>query len=57
MELGEKVIAFRRDELICLVNFGPEPVALPEGAGIILASVPIVDTVPADTAVWLRSGS
>lgn len=57
MEMGEQVIAFRRDELMCLVNFGPEPVALPEGAGIILASAPVSDVMPSDTAVWLRSAS
>jgi len=55
LDLGEQVIAFRRDQLACVVNFGPEPVALPGGTGVILASAPVSDTVPADTAVWLRA--
>jgi len=53
VDLGEQVIAFRRDELMCLVNFGTEPVAVPDGMGVILASAPVAHTVPADTAVWL----
>ncbi|GAA3551851.1 glycoside hydrolase family 13 protein [Microlunatus spumicola] len=38
----------------CLTNFGPEPVALPEGE-VLLASGPLADgLVPADRTVWFR---
>ncbi|HEY3260436.1 MAG TPA: alpha-amylase family glycosyl hydrolase, partial [Pseudonocardiaceae bacterium] len=47
----------RSDGFVCIVNVSAEPVALPEGAQVILASGPLTDDarVPADTAVWLRS--
>ena len=36
-----------------LVNFGAEPVEIPSGATVLVASEPDVDTVlPTDTAVW-----
>jgi alpha-glucosidase len=57
LESAERVIGFRRDELICMVNFGTEPVALPEGAEVVLASSPISDSLPGDTAAWLRSAT
>jgi alpha-glucosidase len=40
----------------CLVNLSPEPVALPAGAAVLLASGPLGDDrlLPTDTAVWLR---
>lgn len=42
---------------ICLVNFGPEDVALPAGAELLLASGPLSarGRLPRDTAVWLRA--
>jgi alpha-glucosidase len=56
LELGEDVLAFRRDPgFACVVNFGAEPVALPDGAEVLLASdEPVDGRLPADTAVWLR---
>ncbi len=47
------VLAFRRGELACVVNFGPAPIALPEGE-VLLASGPLTDDLlPADTTAWL----
>ena len=56
-DLGADVIAFDRDPGFgCLVNMGGEPVALPTGARVLLASEPLPadGTLPADTAVWLE---
>jgi alpha-glucosidase len=52
---GDEVIAFRRDSgLVCLVNLGAEPVALPETGSVLLASGPLDgDLLPSDTAVWI----
>ena len=39
---------------VCLTNFGPDPVPLPEGE-VLLTSSPLADgQVPADRTVWLR---
>ena len=55
--LGPQAIAFRRGlDFACVVNLGPEPVALPGDWHPFLASGPLVDRqLPADTAVWLRT--
>jgi alpha-glucosidase len=47
--------AFARGErFVCLVNFGPNPVPLPAGAEILIASGELEGgAVPADTTVWL----
>jgi alpha-glucosidase len=57
LELGADVLAFRRDPgFACVVNLGAEPVALPEGAEVLLASGDLVEgRLPSDTAVWLRT--
>ncbi|MFD5897243.1 glycoside hydrolase family 13 protein [Streptomyces sp. NPDC060366] len=49
----------RGDGLLCAVNFGPDPLPLPEGYGtaeVVLTSGRLTDEgrLPADTAVWLR---
>ena len=49
----------RPGEFRCMVNFGPEPVALPPRPEILLVSGELATTeegvsLPADTAVWLR---
>ncbi|MCC6496122.1 MAG: glycoside hydrolase family 13 protein [Propionibacteriaceae bacterium] len=56
VEAGEHALAFRRDPGFgCWVNFGPEPLALPQGAEVVLASGELVaGELPADTAAWLR---
>ncbi|MGO4455901.1 alpha-amylase family glycosyl hydrolase [Streptomyces sp. M-16] len=37
---GEDVLAFRRDDVLCLVNFSDRPVALPRAHTVLLASDP-----------------
>jgi alpha-glucosidase len=56
LPLGDQVLAVARgDEFACIVNFGPEPVALPAGADVLIASNVLEGgAVPQDTTVWLR---
>ncbi len=50
------VIAFERGASQCWVNTGPTQVDLPDGAVVVLASAPGVETVlPVDSAAWLRT--
>lgn len=45
----------RRDRVLVVANLGAEPIALPEGAELIVASGPLEDgLVPTDTTVWAR---
>ncbi|PAX83896.1 DUF3459 domain-containing protein, partial [Streptomyces albidoflavus] len=53
----EEVLAFRRPGgVLCLVNLGADPVPVPEGTELLLASGPLCadGALPSDTAVWLR---
>ena len=51
----EGVLSFTREPGFTFVlNFSPAPVPLPPGE-ILLASGPVTDYLPTDTAVWLRS--
>jgi alpha-glucosidase len=54
LEYGDDVIAFTRgDRFNCIVNFGSEPIELPERAEVLLASNPLDgSTVAQDTTVW-----
>ncbi|QIK83770.1 glycoside hydrolase family 13 protein [Sanguibacter sp. HDW7] len=55
LDLGADVLAFRRDDVLCVVNLGSDPVALPD-ADVLLSSEAIVDRVlPTDSAAWLRT--
>ena len=51
-------LVFRRDQgsgaVVCVVNLGPDPLPLPEHDEVLLASGPVSDVVPTDTAAWLR---
>ncbi len=49
------VVAFRNRDVAVLANLGGEPVALPEGAEVLVASGPVDGALPADTTVWLRA--
>ena len=51
-EVGADVLAFRRGPITVVVNCGDEPIALPAGE-VLLASGPVSDVLPPDTAVWL----
>ena len=52
LDLGADVLAFRRGPVTVVLNCGTGPVALPEGV-VSMASGPVSDQLPADTAVWL----
>jgi alpha-glucosidase len=54
---GEDVLAFDRgDGFACVVNMGDAPVALPDGATLLLASDTLADDdlLPPDTSAWLK---
>jgi alpha-glucosidase len=49
------LLGFHRGNVLCLVNFGPEPRPLPPHHTVLLASADLAgDLLPTDTAVWLR---
>jgi alpha-glucosidase len=51
---AESLSFARGDAFACLVNFGPEPVAVPAGAVILIASDELEGgALPQDTTVWL----
>ena len=50
----EDVLAFRRGDLLCLVNLGSDPAPLPADAELLLASDAVGKDLPGDTAAWLR---
>jgi alpha-glucosidase len=53
-DVGPDVLAFARDDVACLVNFGTSPVPLPHHSAVLLASGDLPDLeLPTDTAVWL----
>ncbi|GAA1482021.1 glycoside hydrolase family 13 protein [Gordonia sinesedis] len=49
------VLAFRRGEVQCWVNTGPDEIVLPDGGRVLVASDAAVSggILPVDTAVWL----
>jgi alpha-glucosidase len=55
------VVAFANGRVLVVVNLGAEPVELPAGADVLLASGELVrgrdgrQALPTDTAVWLRA--
>jgi alpha-glucosidase len=53
------VLAFARGErFACIVNFGREPVELPAGADVLIASHELQEgAVPRDTTVWLSQAN
>jgi alpha-glucosidase len=55
----DSVLAFERgDGLTCLVNFGPDPVDLPAGASVLIASSELEGgALPYDSTVWLRQAN
>jgi len=57
IEQGPEVVAFRRGAgFACVTNFAPAPVALPQGATVLLASDELVDgELPPDATAWLRT--
>ncbi len=55
---GEHSLGLRRGAVLVLVNFDGEPLALPAGSEVLLASGPLDadGRVPTDTTVWVRTG-
>ncbi len=50
-----QVIAFRRGDFACIVNYSDTPVELPIAGSVLLASTPLDgNLLPSDTCVWLR---
>ena len=54
-DLGDDAVAFRRGTgVVCIVNFGVERIALPDG-DVLISSGPLAGrALPGNTAVWLR---
>jgi alpha-glucosidase len=53
LDLGDDVIAFRRQAgFTCIVNLGASSIELPSAA-VVLSSVPVTGTIPSDATVWL----
>ncbi|MFC9256134.1 glycoside hydrolase family 13 protein [Amycolatopsis thailandensis] len=56
LSLGEGVLAFTREPGFTFVlNFSDAPVPLPPHREVLMASAPVEDELPTDTAVWLRT--
>ena len=55
IDAGKDVIAFSRPgDFACYVNFG-DPIEMPAGAEVLLASQEISgNIIPTDTTVWMR---
>ncbi|MFL6126216.1 DUF3459 domain-containing protein, partial [Actinophytocola sp.] len=52
----EDVLAFAREDVLCVVNLGAEPVPLPAHREVLLTSAGLDgDRLPTDAAVWLRA--
>jgi alpha-glucosidase len=55
LESGEDVLAFTRDDVVCVVNLGASPVPLPAHREVLVTSTDLDDDhLPADAAAWLR---
>lgn len=56
VDMGEKVLAFRRGEtLTVVVNMSGEAIPLPQGEVVIASGETSEGLLPADTAVWVQS--
>ncbi|WP_456846277.1 glycoside hydrolase family 13 protein [Cellulomonas sp. P5_C6] len=56
IDSAHDVLAFARGGLVCVVNLGDEPAALPAHTDVLLTSAPLVaGLLPRDTAAWLRT--
>lgn len=55
LESADDVLAFARGDVVCVVNLGEEPAALPAHTDVLLTSDALVaGCLPRDTAAWLR---
>jgi alpha-glucosidase len=56
LDAGEDVIGFARGDVLCVVNFGADPVSLPDHREVLLTSAGLDgDRLPADAAALLRA--
>jgi alpha-glucosidase len=62
LDLGPDALAFQRgDDFLCITNFADQPLALPPGAALVLASEELVTghtglgELPTDSTAWLRT--
>jgi alpha-glucosidase len=56
LDTTDDVLAFARGDLVCVVNLGDAPAALPAHTDILLTSAPLeAGLLPRDTAAWLRT--
>jgi alpha-glucosidase len=56
VELGEDALAFRRGEVLVVVNAGKAPMPLPAGEVLLASDGGVDGELPPDCAVWLRAG-
>ena len=59
VDVGDHALAFRRGSgVVCVVNFGPEPLPLSRGllpvGDVLVASEQFDGPLPPDTTVWIR---
>lgn len=50
-----QVLAFRRGDLVCIVNFGDESVPMPAGDVLLTSSGGDTDRLPGATTAWVRT--
>jgi len=55
LDSADTTIAFRRGDLLCVVNLGDTPVPLPAGELLLASGELTGGTLPTDTAAWLRA--
>jgi alpha-glucosidase len=46
-------LAFQRESVLVVVNFGPESTVMPEGEILLASSRLVEDRLPPDTTAWL----
>ena len=55
LDTSPDVLAFRREHLTCVTNFGPAATELPPYQELLLTSVPLEDgRLPSDATAWIR---
>ena len=59
IDLGADTLAFRRGSgVMCVINFGTDPIPLPDGDLLLTSSpLPLSTHLPPDTGAWLATRS